>query len=128
MTEGAKKILGTSTQALEEARVDSLSQTFACDYYACYESILALKRIKKEDGTEEGFFDILMQSRPKGYIVVIGIKGNVDTTEVGIFLVRVGVDKIRIEISSLASTAKQRVAEEVFEKLSQQFNTINDKE
>ena len=150
--ETTKKILGTSTQALEEARADGLSETFSCSFDECYEVVLGLQRTEKGayamDGSNElldqdairkkpkvsiekdaavedaGVFDIFRQDRVRGIIVVMGIEGNVDTTEVGIFFTREAAAQTNVEISSLSSTAKRKMAESVFGKLRETFKKI----
>lgn len=67
------------------------------------------------------FFDVFLKDSRQKHIVVIGIAGNVDTTEVGIFFDEAGPSTIKIEISSLSSTAKRRVAQAVFEALDKRF-------
>ena len=53
----------------------------------------------------------------------MGIAGNVDTTEVGIFFDDMGQGTVRVEISSLSSTAKRKVAKAVFAELEKHFST-----
>lgn len=67
------------------------------------------------------FFDVFLKDPRQKHIVVIGITGNVDTTEVGIFFDEAGPAAVKIEISSLSSTAKKRVAQAVFEALDKRF-------
>lgn len=69
-------------------------------------------------------FDVFIKSRVKQHIVVLGIPGNVDTTEVGIFFDETGGD-VKIEISSLSTSAKRTVAKAIFEGLSLQFTKVN---
>ncbi|MBI5415562.1 MAG: hypothetical protein HZA29_01985, partial [Candidatus Omnitrophica bacterium] len=51
--------------------------------------------------------------------------GNVDTTEVGIFFDEVSPSTVRVEISSLSSTAKRRVAAAVFNALDKRFSPVS---
>lgn len=153
LTETAKKIWGSSTTALERARVDALRKTYACSFTGCYDAVLGLARTEEEkeakakreedakktpeagagssvvpeSGQEpklpadDKFFDVFLKDPRKKHIVVIGIAGNVETTEVGIFFDEAGPSAIKIEISSLSSTAKRRVAKAVFEALDKRF-------
>ena len=73
---------------------------------------------------DDKFFDVFLKDPRKRHIVVIGIAGNVDTTEVGIFFDEVGPSAVKIEISSLSSTAKRRVAKAVFDTLDKRFAEI----
>lgn len=68
------------------------------------------------------FFDVFLKDPRQRHIVVIAITGNVDTTEVGIFFDETGPFAVKIEISSLSSTAKRRVAQAVFEALDKRFS------
>jgi len=132
--ETAKTVIGSSTRALEQARSDAISKTYYCSYSDCFNAALGLGRkeisakpwIAKSTDPDNGVFDVMMQdlyAKPP-YIVVIGITGNVDTTEVGIFFKRVTQDTIRIDITSLSSIAKRKVAQWVFESLDKNFKFI----
>jgi hypothetical protein len=85
--ESGKKFLGTSTKNLEEARIDAQTKTYVCDFDLCFDSVLSLAR--DEEGLTpqtKKIFDTFKVKRQKGVIVVMGIEGNVDTTEVAIFV------------------------------------------
>lgn len=71
------------------------------------------------------FFDVFLKDPRQKHIVVIGIAGNVDTTEVGIFFDEVNPSTIKVEISSLSSTAKRRVANAVFNALDKRFSPVS---
>jgi len=121
--EVGKVLWGSSKKALEEARVDAMRKTYACSYDECYEAVLSLNRENIVDTEEvhKGFFDIFMKDRMGGYIIVMGIVGNVDTTEAGIFFSPAGVKTTIVEISSLSSSAKRKVSEAVFSRLDADF-------
>jgi hypothetical protein len=130
--EAAKKVMGTSTQTLsEEARTNGLSRSFHCSYQDCFDAVLSMAREpqsvkpwKKIEEPNIGSFDVLMSdiySNPP-YVVVIGVTGNIDTTEVGIFFIRTDLDTIRVSVSSLSSTAKRTISDLVFTQLAQRFN------
>jgi hypothetical protein len=69
--------------------------------------------------------DLFLQDRKKGHLVVMGVLGSVDTTEVGIFFSEVvGERQVTIEISSLSPYAKLAVAELVFDDLGQKFSKV----
>jgi len=139
--ESAKFILGSSTKRLEDARIDAINKTYRCSFKDCYDSVLILARsepvyVKRynEEGEEiddegnlkvpdpEGFFDVFIDNRKKKHIVVMGIKGNVGTTEVGIFFSQPSLTTVKLEISSLSSNAKRKVADAVFNKLDLSFS------
>jgi len=131
LQETYRTIWGTSTRALEDARVDAISHKFNCTYDECYNAVLDLtgsqEPVDEEiDELEENVrdFTLFQQHRIRGYIVVMGVKGNVDTTEVGIFFSPIKESITRVEISSLSSSAKRRVSEILDNKLQIQFSKI----
>lgn len=73
---------------------------------------------------EDGFFNIFQHDRIKGVIVVMGVPGNVDTTEVGLFLTVLSSNSVKIEVTSKSTSAKKKVAEVVFKELASRFNEI----
>jgi len=140
--ETGRVIWGNSIKAMEEARVNAISRTYQGNFDDCFEAVLNLARNKSdvfveseedddedvEFGDEEeyspeevGTFDVFAKNPVKGYIVVMGIKGNIETTEVGIFFTEVGRRTIKIEVSSASTTAKDKVASYVFKELGLQF-------
>jgi len=142
-TEIAKTFWGSSTRVLEKARENAITKTYRCSFNDCYEEVLSLARkepvyIKKynEEGQEvdeegkvkepdpDGFFDVFIDNRTKKHIVVMGIDGNVDTTEVGIFFSTPNLTTVKIEVSSLSSNAKRKVAEAIFKALDLRFSVI----
>ena len=131
VSEPFKVIWGSSTRALEQARDEALTKTYSCDFDACYDAVLKIAK--------EARYEIFINERRQEYIVVMGIHGNVNTTEVGIFFSKVvlPVPKIveenetilgtpekfpvKIEVASLSSTAKEKVAKVIFEGLDKKF-------
>ena len=145
LKETAKFIWGSSTKSLENARDDALVKTYHASFNDCYEAVLALGREKRvyidyrnveEDSTEGneevdvnvpvvgGYFDVFIKNRKKRLIVVMGIKGNVDTTEAGIFFTQPTSTTVKLEVSSLSSNAKRNVAEIVFNELDLRFSAV----
>ena len=57
----------------------------------------------------------------RGYLVLMGIKGSVNTTEVGVFFVEVNDTQTRVEIASLSTNAKRLVAKSLFHGLDVSF-------
>lgn len=126
ITEPVKVVLGTSTRALENSRIDAVSETYNCNYRECFNAVLALDRKNIElQPINEKFFNVFQKSWEKRLVVVMGVKGQVDTTEVGIFFVNDQQDSTTVEISSLSSSAKRKVADAVFAELQAQFNKVN---
>lgn len=126
VTEISKTIWGTSTRALEHARTDALRKTYQCPLKECFDAVLTLDRSKKY-GTPQTkpFFNVFVKDPNQRHLIVMGILGNVNTTEVGIFFDRVGEGTVRLEISSLSSSAKRRVADAVFDELDKRFSEVN---
>ena len=121
-----KKVWGSSTRTLDKARVHALSATFSCHFNDCFDNVLTLDRQNtKLVSKTRKFFDVFLQNRSEGVVVVMGISGNIDTTEVGIFFSPSTDDgETTVQISSLSSTAKRKVAGAVFNELRQQFKQI----
>ena len=109
----SKTVWGSSTRALEEARPNGIIKTYDISLNRCYDE--ALKAVQ-----DEGYV-IFINNKQKATIVVMGIKGNVNTTEVGIFFSEITNNQTKIYISSLASTAKRTVAEHIYPKLDTAF-------
>ncbi len=107
--ETVKVVWGSSTRSLEEARADAVREDFPMAYDACFREVLQIA------GTEK--WEIFIKDKKQGTIVVLGIPGNVDTTEVGIFLDKAGASRTKVEISSLSSSAKLKAADILFEEL-----------
>lgn len=113
VTEPIKVIWGSSTRALEAARAEALSKTYHCEYNACYDAVLEI--VKQRN------YEIFINERARERMVIMGITGNVNTTEVGIFFDKLNKFQIQIDISSLSSTAKENVAKVIFEELDKKF-------
>lgn len=129
-----KVIWGSSTRALENARTDAISETYKCSFTDCFDTVLSLKRTKKvykevlEDGEvivktkRDGKFDIFLKNRKKKHIVVMGIEGNLETTEVGIFFSQPSLTTVKVEVTSLSSNAKRKIAQMIFDLLNSRFS------
>ena len=113
LVEFSKTVWGSSTRALEEARVNGIIKTYDCTVDRCYDEVLNI--------AQEAKYKIFINNKPKATIVVMGIKGSVNTTEVGIFFSDISDSQTKIYISSLSSNAKRKVAEAVFPELDEIF-------
>ena len=142
--EPAKTIWGSSTRALEKARADAISRTYQCGLNDCFDAVLTMERKPVETkpyqtgspsdepgelaepvpAADTGFFDAFIKDRRKRHIVVIGIQGNVDTTEVGIFFEQTSPTTVKLDVTSLSSSAKRKVAQAVFEALDLRFSAV----
>jgi hypothetical protein len=120
--ETAKCILGVSTKKLEEAVSQGITRTYACSFDDGFNAILDLGQSCPDcEPKAEKAFDVFLKNRIKGVIVVMGIPNQVDTTEVGIFLTEEREGDLRIDVSSLSTSAKEKVAEAVFQELDRLF-------
>ena len=108
-----KTVWGSSTRALDHARDEAISKIYSCSFDICYDAVLNI--VKKAE------YVIFINDRVKKHIVVMGIKGNVNTTEVGIFFDTMEAFKTKIDISSLSSSAKEKVAQVIFDGLDKKF-------
>lgn len=148
MQEDAKILWGSSTQALEEDRPNAVRKTFSCGSSECFD--LVLKFANAETGemvepskaaTSTEFdsaynvdvkpklqkgknFDVFLKDRRKNVIVVMGVPDHVNTTEVGIFFTPVD-GGTRVEVTSLSTGAKVKVAEMIFGELAKDFKDIS---
>ncbi|MBF0486120.1 MAG: hypothetical protein HQL16_06375 [Candidatus Omnitrophica bacterium] len=112
-----KKVAGVSTRVLEDTRAHSIYQSYDCDTTACFDSVLDVARKNK--------YVVFMKDDIRGFIVLMGIPGCVDTTEVGVFLTPQADGKgVKVEISSRSSPAKRTVALVLFEQLAQKYKKI----
>lgn len=125
VTEVSRTIWGTSTRALDDARIDAITLTYECNYDACYDAVLAMTENSVEGGLLiEKEFSLFHKNYIKGYIVIMGVPGNVDTTEVGIFFSRLKQNVTKMEVSSLSRTAKEKVAETINDHLKALFAKV----
>ncbi|MCA9401650.1 MAG: hypothetical protein KC713_08480 [Candidatus Omnitrophica bacterium] len=130
--EVSKTVWGSSTRALDHARVEGVSKSYDCTIDDCFDVVLLLDRTNRSELLENkeyytnvtespGVFDIFIKDRLHARIIVMGIEGNVNTTEVGIFFERDNLDMVRVDVSSLSSSAKRKVADAVFNELDRHF-------
>lgn len=115
-TEIAKVILGSSTKALEEARTTALSAVYSCGYEECFEEVLKIAENRK--------LTVFIKDRNKSRIVLMGIPGNTNTTEVGVFFLTFGPKETKLEIASLSRSAKEKTADIIFSQLREVYSLI----
>lgn len=140
--EMVKSIWGSSTRRLDLERANAVSHTYSCKFDECFDGVLDIAR-KSEENTDSSTavkepaddavqfgvvsknatekFEVFLQDRTKGVIVVMKVPGNVDTTEVGIFFSRVRSNETTIEVTSLSTSAKRKVADFIHEALSERY-------
>lgn len=151
--ETSKVIWGSSTRALEDARPSAAKKTFSCSYDECFDAVLLYAEQGTEvilgspEATERADyrtsdpnvtapearpvvkrknFDIFIKDRVNQRIVLMGVPGAVDTTEVGVFFTEVDGKGTRLEITSLSTAAKVKAAEMVFPELGKMFKEITE--
>ncbi len=105
-SEVLKKIWGSSTKSLEEGRATAIIKTY---YYPYWEVVKSSKEVFVKKS-----YVIFKEDSVKGYYVLMGIKGSVNTTEVGVFFVEENDHQTRVEITSLSTNAKRLVAKGLF--------------
>ena len=111
-----KTMWGSSTRALEQARDKAITKVYQKSYWECVRA--SLESMDKNEWT------IFKKDEIKGYVVLLGIKGAVDTTEVGVFFEEMSDGETRIEISSLSTNAKRIIAKHLFYDLDVAFGLI----
>jgi len=111
-----KTLWGSSTRALEQARDKAVSKTYDKPYWDCVRSAIAV--------TAKNGWVIFKKDEIKGYMVVMGVHGAVNTTEVGIFFDELSDNQTKIEVSSLSTNAKRKVAKALFHGLDIAFGYI----
>ena len=114
--EVGKTLWGSSTRALEQARDKAITKTYNKSYWDCVRSAIDVMNKKK--------WVIFKKDEIKGYMVVMGIPGSVNTTEIGIFFDELSDNQTRIEISSLSTNAKRKVAKNLFHGLDIAFGYL----
>jgi len=113
--EVGKTIWGSSTRALEQARDHAITKTYDKPYWDCVRSAITFSR---------KHWVIFEKDEIKGYMVVMGVKGCVNTTEIGVFFDELSDNQTRIEISSLSTNAKRKVAKGLFHGLDIAFGYL----
>ena len=112
-----KTLWGSSTRALEAARDNAITKTYDKSYWDCVRSSIAVADKKQH-------WVIFKKNEIKGYMVVMGVKGCVNTTEIGIFFDELSDTQTRIEVVSLSTNAKRKVAKGLFHGLDIAFGYL----
>jgi len=126
VTETAKVIWGSSTKALEAARVDAPSRTFLCDLDACMDVVegLTLEDLD-QDPPRLKQFSLFNQDRRTGVLVLMDVPGMIKTTEVGVFFDPLPQDGgVKVDVASRSSHAEQNASDILFAELAKQFSVI----
>ncbi len=123
--EMGRTVWGSSLRSLDKARDTAFKKIYTCRFDECFDAVLTLDRKDDVKANLKETFGVFMKDRIRGVIVAIGVFGQVDTTEVGIFFERMEDGNYSIEISSLSTTAKEKVALLVFNKLNESFKEVH---
>ena len=115
--EFGKTLWGSSTRALEAARDKAITKVYDKSYWDCVRSSIAVADKKQH-------WVIFKKDEIKGYMVVMGVHGCVNTTEIGIFFDELSDTQTRIEVVSLSTNAKRKVSKALFHGLDIAFGYI----
>ncbi len=118
--EGVRRFAGRSVAHFEKYRDNAISQDISCQASECFNVILAIGGNRSEQPRLEKHFEVFQANKRQGFIVFYGIPGQVDTTEVAVFIVPEG-SQSRVQVVSLSSAAQEKVAKVVFEELKKNF-------
>ena len=116
VSEPFKKVWGSSIKALEEARPRAAVKNFGCGWKECFDKILVVAK--------ERNFPVFISDPKKPLIVLMGIPGSIDTTEVGIFFSEPEAGKAKLEIVSLSPTTQEAAAKLLSEELTKAFSEL----
>ena len=104
LKETARGVLGVSTKQIVDARSNSLSKSFNCDYQLCQKKVReALTDIKAYI-----YWEDTSQSLIAVYV------SETDTTPVGVFFKVIDANNTQVELSSPSTYAKEEMAKKVF--------------
>jgi hypothetical protein len=137
LQEPFKAVWGSSTKALEDNRANATMKTYECFPGACFDKVIEVvqgaEKSKATTAQKVGLsgellpdseFKVFIKDRKKNCIVVMGVPGSVDTTEVGIFITPLQLKEARVEVVSLSSVAQQTVSNLIFQELDKAFSQI----
>ena len=113
--EVGKTLWGSSIRELQKHRTDAITKTYNKGFWDCVQASLAV--------IDKNKYTVFQKDEVNGYIVIMGIPGYVNTTEVGIFFVELAENQTRIELSSLSTNAKRAAAKALFKGLDEPLNT-----
>ena len=79
VAEVGRTFWGSSIREMEKRRVDAITRTYHKGYWECMEAVL---KVIKENN-----YKIFEKDEVRGQVIVMGIPGYINTTEVGIVFV-----------------------------------------
>ncbi len=118
-----RSILGSSIRVLSDKRTEAQTKTFDCDLSSCFEAVLEMTLPYGAEDLEDEKFVVFAKDARQRYMILMDVPGSVDTTEVGVFFDTLDDGRVKVDISSLSTRAKNKVAELVFDHLSGRFTT-----
>lgn len=113
-------VWGSSTRVLEDKRGNAMSKTYEKGYWEVFRT--AVKVLEKKR------FVIFKKDEVRGLMIVMGVPGAVNTTEVGVFFVELNEQQTRVELTSLSTNAKRRLAKSLFNGIDVAFGLAKDEE
>ena len=113
----SKVLWGSSTKALEDARVESVSRIYQCGYDDCFNEVL---KVAKEEKLE-----VFIKDKPRSRIVLMHVPKSTNTTEVGVFFLGFGPQETKLEVASLSYSARDEAAKILFSKLGEAYPEKN---
>ena len=116
VSEPFKKTWGSSTKALEEARPRAAVKNFGCGWKECFDKVLEVAKLRN--------LTVFISDPKKPLIVLMGIPGSINTTEVGIFFSEPETGKAKLEIVSLSPTAQEATAKLLSKELTKTFSEL----
>ena len=112
-----KNIVGFSTKDMEDARAESLYQSYQGEFLDVFNAVIEIAKENK--------YYIFTKDEIRGMIVLMEIPGAVNTTEVGVFVMPLPGNKgVKVELSSRSTPAKRTVAQGLFLSLGKKFPKI----
>lgn len=103
-TKPVENTLQTNLSVQEEAKLDP-----------------KVKALEEQQALAKQTFEIFINDQGRKFLVVMGVVGSINTTEVGIFFSDSPGGRTKIEVTSLSTKAKEKVSEMVFKELAQKY-------
>ena len=152
--ESAKVVWGSSTRALEKVRPDALRLTVQATPKQCFDAVVAMvdRTAKDQEArallTKEekdpaatvtsqpsesmelepiSTLNVFIKDPRRNILVLMGIPGSINTTEVGVFFSPAEEGATLVEVASLSKRAKAKAAEMLFTELQKSFSVVSPK-
>ena len=111
--EVSKTIWGSSTRVLEQERINALTKVYDKDYWTILKTAVTY--------LENKGYIVFKKDEVRGVLIVMGVPGAVNTTEVGVFFVELNDNQTRVELTSLSTNAKRLLSNSLFHGLDVAF-------